>query len=319
MKSKKDFRIVFMGTPEFARRSLQKIIDEKFNVVCVVTAPDKPAGRGRKISESAVKKIASGKKIPVLQPLKLKNPEFLKKLKGFRPDLIVVVAFRILPEEIWSLPPEGTINLHASLLPDYRGAAPINHAIMNGEKLTGITTFFIEKDIDTGEVILREEVPIPFTMNAGELHDVLMVKGADLLAKSIHLIFAGNAPRNRQTKKDQIKTAHKIYPEDCRINWDKKPVSIYNHIRGLSPYPGAWTTLQTINSTEINLKILESEIIEESHKYSIPSVISDKKNYIRISISGGYIAIKELQLPGKKRMKIKDFLSGNKPDGWKIV
>ena len=315
---RKNFRIVFMGTPEFAQESLRKIIAEGLNVVGVITAPDKPSGRGRKVLESAVKKFAVEKNIPVLQPPNLKSPEFLEKLKKLNAHLNVVVAFRMLPETVWAMPENGTINLHASLLPDYRGAAPINRVIMNGEKKTGVTTFFIEKEIDTGNILYKEEVNIPESMNAGELHDILMKKGANLLIKTINNIISGNKKSVPQERAGQLNLAPKIYPEDCKIPWQHNVHSIYNHIRGLSPYPGAWTEILTNKDERFILKIYSSEIELEQHSFDTPSVIKESNKAFGIAVPGGIIHIKELQVPGKKKMNIQDFLRGNSIEGWKI-
>ena len=315
---KKNFRIVFMGTPEFAQESLREIIAEGLNVVGVITAPEKPSGRGRKVLEPAVKKYAIEKNIPVLQPPNLKSPEFLEKLKKLNAHLNVVVAFRMLPEVVWAMPKNGTINLHASLLPDYRGAAPINRVIMNGERKTGVTTFFIEKEIDTGNILFKEEVNIPESMNAGELHDILMKKGASLLIKTINSIISGNKDSIPQERASQLKLAPKIYPEDCKIPWQNKVHPIYNHIRGLSPYPGAWTEILTNKNEKFILKIYSSEIELKQHSFDTPSVIKESNKVFGIAVPGGIIHIKELQVPGKKKMKIQDFLRGNSIEGWKI-
>ncbi len=314
---KENFRIVFMGTPEFALESLRQIILEGFNVVCVITAPDKPAGRGKKIKESAVKKFAVSKEIPVLQPANLKDENFLHKLKAYKAHLNVVVAFRMLPEAVWAMPPNGTINLHASLLPDYRGAAPVNRAIMNGETVTGVSTFFIEKEIDTGNIILQKEVPVTFQMNAGELHDILMAEGAKLLTKTLELTLKGNVVPKPQSGRSNPKTAPKIHPADCKIPWKKEAIIIYNHIRGLSPYPGAWTAIETGDKKEITVKILAAGISTRSHNYPVGTLINSGKS-LEIAVNKGYLIINELQVPGKRRMSIKDFLLGNSTEDWKI-
>ncbi|MCD6598491.1 MAG: methionyl-tRNA formyltransferase, partial [Bacteroidales bacterium] len=287
--NKKDFRIAFMGTPEFALESLKKIIEENFQVVCVVTATDKPAGRGKKISESAIKKFAIQNNIPVLQPPNLKDIEFINDLNSFHAHLNVVVAFRMLPEAVWAMPPDGTINLHASLLPDYRGAAPINRVIINGEKKTGLSTFFIEKDIDTGKIILQKEIQIPAHMNAGELHDTLMVEGATLLIKTIVLIISGNVSPKPQSHVKVPKTAPKIHSEDCKIPWNKNANTIYNHIRGLSPFPGAWTEVVIQGREIIKVKIFETTVISEVHKIKVGSIISDNKTYLKVAVDGGFL------------------------------
>lgn len=316
---KDNFRIVFMGTPDFAQESLLKIIEEGFNIVAVITAPDKPSGRGRKLQESAVKKFANQKNLFVLQPTNLKDTTFLKELKNLKADLNVVVAFRMLPEAVWDMPIKGTINLHASLLPDYRGAAPINRAIMNGEQKSGVTTFLIEKEIDTGNILLSEEVDISDKMNAGDLHDILMEKGAKLLTDTINRIISGDIVSIPQRKSTHPKLAPKIHPEDCKIPWENDVQSIYNHIRGLSPYPGAWTGIQTTSGEEFSLKIFSAAYEKESHSFLTPTIIKDKNKEFRVSVPGGFINIIELQMPGKKKMKVQDFLQGNSINEWEIL
>ncbi len=316
---KDNFRIVFMGTPEFAQESLLRIIEEGFNVAAVITAPDKPSGRGRKLQESAVKKFANQKNLLVLQPTNLKDTTFLKELKNLKADLNVVVAFRMLPEAVWAMPKKGTINLHASLLPDYRGAAPINRAIMNGEQKSGVTTFLIEKKIDTGNILLSDEVDISDEMNAGDLHDILMEKGAKLLTDTIYRIISGDIVSVPQQKSTHLKLAPKIHPEDCKIPWENDVQSIYNHIRGLSPYPGAWTEIQIANGEKFSLKIFSAAYEKESHSFGSPTIIKDTNKEFRVSVPDGYIQILELQMPGKKKMSIQDFLRGNLIDEWEIL
>ena len=307
-----------MGTPEFANYSLKKIHQEGFKISCVITAADKPAGRGQKIKMSAVKNYAVANKLPVLQPPNLKDPEFVDKLKKIDADLFVVVAFRMLPEIVWDIPPHGTINLHASLLPDYRGAAPINHALMNGEKTTGVTTFYIEKEIDTGKIILQDEVHIDETMNAGMLHDLLMRKGGDLLLKTIRLIARGEDVPTIIQLSESSKKAPKLFPKDCKICWNNTLEKIYNHIRGLSPYPCAWSEAQGADGKTFQFKIFSAEMEKNTHKHSIPSIHTDGNNFLKISVHGGFLVIKELQLPGKKRMAITEFLRGSRDMDWVI-
>lgn len=299
-------KIVFMGTPDFAVASLKALLNAGENVVAVVTAPDKPAGRGQKMQSSAVKTFAEAHNIPVLQPLKLRDPKFLNELKSFAADLQVVVAFRMLPEVVWDMPPKGTINLHASLLPQYRGAAPINHAIINGEKITGVSTFFLTHDIDTGNIIFREEVDILPQDTAGDLHDRLMKTGAQLLVKTVKAIEEGNYQETPQNLEDtSLKQAPKIFKEDCNIDWNQSTQKINDLIRGLSPYPTAYTTLH-----DKVLKIFKAtpEIADVSE---IPgSIISDEKTFIKFACTDGYIRIEDLQIQGKKRMKTEDFLRG---------
>lgn len=299
-------KIVFMGTPDFAVASLKALLNAGENVVAVITAPDKPAGRGQKMQSSAVKTFAEAHNIPVLQPLKLRDPKFLNELKSFAADLQVVVAFRMLPEVVWDMPPKGTINLHASLLPQYRGAAPINHAIINGETVTGVSTFFLTHDIDTGNIIFREEVDILPQDTAGDLHDRLMKTGAQLLVKTVKAIEEGNYQETPQNLEDTtLKQAPKIFKEDCNIDWNQSTQKINDLIRGLSPYPTAYTTLH-----DKVLKIFKAtpEIAEVSE---IPgSIISDEKTFIKFACTDGYIRIEDLQIQGKKRMKTEDFLRG---------
>ncbi len=312
----KDFRIIFMGTPEFAVGSLKALIDSGFDVVAVVTAPDKPAGRGQKLQESDVKQYAKNFNIPILQPEKLKSPEFIDQLQSFRADLQVVVAFRMLPEVIWSMPRLGTINLHASLLPQYRGAAPINWAIINGDKKTGVTTFFIEKEIDTGKIIHSEEVEIADSDNAGVLHDKLMVTGANLLVKTVAAIQSGNYPQVDQVSSlplTTLRVAPKIFKETCKVNWNNDLGDIYNFIRGLCPYPASWTHLQNQQNNEtISAKIFETEKEIVLHSLTAGSILSDERTYLKVAVNQGFLKIKSIQLEGKKRLGIEEFLRGFK-------
>lgn len=302
-----------MGTPEFAVATLGSLVMNGFNVLAVVTAPDKPSGRGQKLSCSAVKKYALDNKLPVLQPQNLKDPEFISTLKSYNPDLFIVVAFRMLPGVVWNLPPAGTINLHASLLPDYRGAAPINHVIINGETTTGVTTFFINDKIDTGNILLREEVNINPGENAGELHDRLMVTGARLVIKTLKGLSDKALVPRTQSEFMQVgktpKEAPKIFPEDCFIKWDNTAATIHNLIRGLSPYPCARTIIHNADNRFI-VKISESLIITEKHNLNPGTILTDGKHYIRIAANDGFIEITDLQLEGKKRMTTAEFLRG---------
>jgi methionyl-tRNA formyltransferase len=309
----KDLRIVFMGTPDFAVATLGCLIMNGFNVVAVVTAPDKPAGRGRKLKKSAVKEFAEFSSLPVLQPESLKDPVFIDELMRLEPDLAIVVAFRMLPEVIWRIPKSGTINLHASLLPNYRGAAPINHAIINGETVTGVTTFFIDEKIDTGSILLREEVPIFAYDNAGDLHDRLKLNGARLVIKTIEGIATGNLKPKSQEEfvktGNILRPAPKLSPEFCIIDWKKDVLSVNNFIRGLAPYPCAKTFLRN-NDTELSLKIFEA-LPEKEHVSAEPGkIFSDGKKYIKIACSDGLINISSLQLEGKTRMSTAEFLRG---------
>ncbi|MDP2412861.1 methionyl-tRNA formyltransferase [Daejeonella sp.] len=300
-------KIIFMGTPDFAVASLSALLDADFDIVGVITAPDKPAGRGQKISESAVKRFAVKKGLKVLQPIKLKDPDFLKELKSLDADIQVVVAFRMLPELVWNMPPKGTINLHASLLPQYRGAAPINWAIINGEKRTGVSTFFLKQEIDTGDLLFAEELDIEDDDTAGDLHDKLMVIGAGLLVKTLKAIEAGKYKEVSQNthQENELKKAPKIFREDCLIKWDRPVKEVFNLIRGLSPHPAAFCHLQ-----DKTLKIY-SAIAEKKDISDKPgSVLTDNKTYLKFACRDGLISVLELQLEGKKRMKVDEFLRG---------
>lgn len=302
-----ELKIIFFGTPEFAVASLDALVSSGKKVVAVVTAPDKPAGRGMKLNSPAVKQYAELKKIPVLQPSKLKSPGFISELASFNANLQVIVAFRMLPELIWSMPQLGTINVHASLLPDYRGAAPINWAIINGEKETGVTTFKLQHEIDTGNILLQEKVEISEDMNAGELHDILKIKGAELLLKTIEGIENENIKEIPQTTLEttQIKHAPKIFTDHCKIDWENNIESIYNLIRGLSPYPGSFTDFEGKH-----LKIFRSKKEFQHHELKPGNFITDKKTYLKFSANGGFIHCLEVQISGKKRMSIEEFLRG---------
>jgi methionyl-tRNA formyltransferase len=317
----KTLRIVFMGTPEFAVSTLGTLLMNGFNVVGVVTAPDKPAGRGRKIAKSAVKEFAEFSYLPIIQPDNLKDPAFINTLKKLKADVFIVVAFRMLPEVVWKIPSIGTINLHASLLPQYRGAAPINHAIINGETETGITTFFIDEKIDTGNILLREKVQICPFENAGDLHDRLMRQGAKLVIKTIEGLVKNNIKPQSQLKfikpGEVLNTAPKILPEHCIIDWNKDPGKIHNLIRGLSPYPGARTFLRK-GSEIISLKIYESEPENEGHRFKPGHIISDGKHYLKIACKNGFVNILTLQLEGKKKMNTVEFLRGFKTSYYRI-
>lgn len=294
-----------MGTPDFAVASLDALVQANFNVVAVVTAPDKPAGRGQKLNESAVKKYAVEKGIPVLQPEKLKNPEFIEELKSYQADLQVVVAFRMLPVVVWSMPAKGTINLHGSLLPQYRGAAPINHAIINGEKESGVTTFFLKEEIDTGDIILSDSVAIADDETAGDLHDKLMVIGANLLVKTLHAIEAGEVNEQPQPQRGELKHAPKIFKEDCKIDWNNTAQKIHNLIRGLSPYPTAFTILN-----DKTLKVFKAEIEDKEPGIAAGGFLTDGKTYLKFAAKDGFIKLLDIQYEGKKRMLIEDFLRG---------
>lgn len=307
-------RIIFFGTPEFAACSLRKMLDSGYQVVAVVTAPDKPSGRGLKPRASEVKEMAVFTGIPVLQPVNLKSPEFLNELSSFRPDLQVVIAFRMLPEAVWKLPPLGTFNLHASLLPQYRGAAPVNHAIINGEKITGMTTFMLNEKIDEGRILLSEKLEIGSMENAGELHDRLMRTGADLVVRTLQGIIRGDlkdVPQDSLLPENMpLKTAPKIFREDCRISWNQDVEAIYNLIRGLSPYPGAFTEIRGKDGSLQTLKVFRGVPVTELPVHTAGSLISDGKTFIRFAAKNGYIEVQELQLQGRKPMLTGDFLRG---------
>lgn len=317
-----------MGTPEFAVPSLATLVKNNFNVVAVVTAPDKPAGRGRKITHSPVKKYALENQIPVLQPSRLKDPEFIEKISSYEADLQIVVAFRMLPEVIWKMPPMGTFNLHASLLPQYRGAAPINWAVINGETETGVTTFYIDEKIDTGRILLSEKVNIGNSETAGELHDQLMYKGSELVLITVKLILDGRVAPKLQNgfiaSQDILKPAPKIFKEDTLIHWGKSKNDVYNLIRGLSPYPGAYTKLTNPGNESWQLKIFNTESLVDHLENNIKNlspgrILTDNKTFLFIGCEDGFLAIKELQLEGKRRMNIADFLMGfSISDKWTV-
>jgi len=297
-----------MGTPDFAVATLKEIIAQEYNVVGVITAVDKPAGRGRKLRESAVKTYAKSKNLNILQPTNLKDPNFIKDLTTLEIDLAIVVAFRMLPKLIWEMPTYGTFNLHASLLPSYRGAAPINWAIINGEDKTGITTFFIDEKIDTGEIILQEEVPISPTETAGELHDTLMIKGAQLVLKTIASIANKTATVSAQPKGDAFKTAYKLNRDNTKIDWHNDIKTIYNLIRGLSPYPTAWCTLHDKGKSQA-IKIYKAHAEMQEHDIMIGK-LNVIDGTIKIAVAQGFIILDTLQLPGKKKMDYSSLLNG---------
>lgn len=303
-----NLRIIFMGTPNFAVTTLQTLIENNFNIVAVITAPDKAAGRGRKIQTSAVKEYALKNNLEILQPTNLKDKNFLNHLKSLNANLQIVVAFRMLPKEVWQMPKLGTFNLHASLLPNYRGAAPIHWAIINGETQTGVTTFFIDEKIDTGNIILQEKTSIKENTTVGELHDKLMHIGSNLVITTTKLIAKGNIDTKPQNQNENLREAPKIYTETCKINWGKPINKIYNLIRGLNPYPTAWTTLYN-NNKQLKLKIFDIEKEITNHKLKIGE-IKVSKNEIRIAVAQGFIKILSLQIEGKKKMKTKDLLNG---------
>lgn len=306
----RDLRIVFMGTPEFAVSILDGIIAEGYNVAGVITAPDKPAGRGRKLQESAVKKYAEKAGLRILQPANLKSPEFLKQLEEINPNVQVVVAFRMLPKAVWDYPEFGTFNLHASLLPQYRGAAPINWAIINGETATGVTTFYLDDKIDTGEVILQLGVPIEEDDNAGSLHDKLMHTGTKLVLATLDQIKMEMVKPLPQEEFALLNEAPKLTRENTKINWDLPKRQIYNFIRGLDPYPGAWSYLEE-NGKQSTVKIYGSSLLDEDHNLAHGTLVQENKQ-LKVAVTNGFLEILEIQLPGKKKMKSRDLLNGYK-------
>lgn len=311
---KKDLRIVYMGTPEFAVESLKRLVEGGYNIVGVITMPDKPMGRhGSVLQPSPVKQYAVSQGLKVLQPEKLKDESFVAELRELKADLQIVVAFRMLPEVVWNMPRLGTFNLHASLLPQYRGAAPINWAVINGETETGITTFFLKHEIDTGEIIDQVRVPIADTDNVGDVYERLMNLGGDLVVKTVDSILDGSVktvPQDKLAEGEILRPAPKIFKETCRIDWSKGVKQIYDFVRGLSPYPAAWTELCQGSTAPQVLKIYETDKIFAEHSFEPGAVVTDKKTYFRIAVTDGYINIRSLQLAGKKRMGVTDFLRG---------
>jgi len=314
---KEDLRIVYMGTPDFAVESLRTLVEGGYRVVGVVTRPDKPMGRHMsELQASPVKQYAVSQHIPVLQPEKLKDEDFLSSLRDLRADLQIVVAFRMLPEVVWNMPRLGTFNLHASLLPQYRGAAPINWAVIHGETETGATTFFLTHEIDTGKIILQKRIPIADTDNAGMVHDALMEMGGRLVVETVDLLLAGKADAIPQeefySNPEELKPAPKIFKDTCRISWARPTKQIYDFIRGLSPYPAAWTELINPEGKRVVLKIYESEKRIGEHAFETGTIHTDKKSYLDIAVPDGFVRLKTLQPAGKKRMNVTDFLNGNK-------
>jgi methionyl-tRNA formyltransferase len=309
-------RIVFMGTPGFAVESLKALVEGGYNIVGVITMPDKPVGKHQSTLQAGpVKEYALSQNLPLLQPEKLKAPDFIEQLKAWKADLQIVVAFRMLPEIVWDMPFLGTFNLHASLLPQYRGAAPINWAIINGEKETGVTTFFLTHEIDTGKIIFQERIPIEDTDNAEIIHDRLMRTGAGLVLKTVDAIINKEVrpieQKTKISKEESLKPAPKIFKETCLIDWRKMTKEVYDFIRGLSPYPTAWTEIKTAQGEILNLKIFETEKILKQHSLIPGSIVTDVKRELDIATSDGFIRIKNLQQAGKKRMPVEDFLRGN--------
>ena len=317
--NRQDFRIVFMGTPDFAVGSLRALVEGGYNVVAVVTMPDKPVGRHQsELSQSAVKQYAVAHNIPVLQPEKLKNPDFLEELRSYRADLQVIVAFRMLPEAVWDMPPHGTFNLHASLLPQYRGAAPINWAIINGDTETGVTTFLLDHEIDTGRIIHQARTPITEEDNVETVHDRLRDIGAGVVTQTVDDIIAGNIrpiDQDTLTADTEIRHAPKIFKDTCRLAFDLPVKCAFDFVRGMSPYPAAWTELVEENGKRTMLKIYATTREETTVAEAPGTVLTDGKTYFKIAFPDGYLALTQLQLAGKKRMTVSDFLRGYHPEG----
>lgn len=311
----KDIRIVFMGTPDFAVTILETLVTQKYTIAGVITAPDRPAGRGQKLRKSAVKVYAESQDLPILQPTNLKNQDFLDELAALNANVQVIVAFRMLPAVVWQMPEYGTFNLHASLLPQYRGAAPINWAIINGETKTGVTTFFIDEKIDTGAIIFQEELAIGENENAGSLHDRLMHLGAGLVTKTVDAIANGTVTTQIQPQSGDLKTAYKLYPENTKIDWEASSEIIHNHIRGLSPYPSAWCYLIN-NDKEERVKVYNAfakaydETSQEKEAKNNLGAIEIEDGLLKVTTLNGYIFITEIQLPGKRKMDVKSLLNG---------
>ena len=313
MMNKEDLRIVYMGTPDFAVEALRCLVEGGYNVVGVITMPDKPAGRGHKLQQSPVKQYALAHGLPLLQPEKLKDEAFLAQLRAWNADLQIVVAFRMLPEVVWTMPRLGTFNLHASLLPQYRGAAPINWAVINGDTETGVTTFFLKHEIDTGEVIRQERVPIADTDDAGTVHDRLMLLGGRVVTETVDAILAGTAasiPQEQMAASVPLRPAPKIFKDTCRIDWSRPVKQVYDFVRGLSPYPAAWTELHQPGQEPVVLKVFETEKLPGHHDQPVGAVMTDGKTYLRVAAADGWVGIRSLQLPGKKRLHVDELLRG---------
>jgi len=314
VKKKEEFSIVFMGTPDFAVASLKALLNAGYHIAAVITAPDKPSGRGKKPRSPAVKKFSEKAGLKVLQPVKLKDPGFLKALKNLHADLQVVVAFRMLPEQVWAMPPMGTINLHASLLPQYRGAAPIHHAIINGEKQTGLTTFLLQKEIDTGNILLQKKLEIGPEETVGELHDRMMVEGAKLLVETIEKLRDGKVTPIDQKKLITpgtiLKSAPKIYKNDCRIQWNNDLDSVHNFIRGLSPFPCAFSELKSPKGEIFHVKIYRASREKSSKHLSPGAILTDGKTYVKVAVVDGFIRLLEWQLADRKRLETEEILRG---------
>jgi methionyl-tRNA formyltransferase len=320
---KKSLKIIYMGTPEFAVEPLRALVNGGYNVVAVVTMPDKPAGRGMKLQSSPVKNFAISCNIPVLQPEKLKDDSFVEELRSYNADLQIVVAFRMLPEIVWSMPPKGTFNLHASLLPQYRGAAPIHWAVINGDKETGVTTFFLKHEIDTGDIIYQEKLAIGADEDTGSVHDRMMLIGSDLVLKTVDAVIENKVsplPQDNLLSASQLKPAPKLTKDNTRINWNSDGVAIVNLVRGLYPFPGAWTILTYPDGSECSMKIHKADFLHKNHDYTPGAVMLDGKNNFFIAAKDGYVIVERLQLAGGKALNSGDFLRGHTiSDGAKAV
>lgn len=306
----KDLRIIFMGTPDFAVESLRALVEGGYNIVGVITPPDRPAGRGRQVQQSAVKQYAESAGLHVLQPEKLKNPDFIAELEALQADLQVVVAFRMLPEVVWAMPRLGTFNLHGSLLPQYRGAAPLNWAVMNGDKETGVTTFLLSHEIDTGAILFHEKIAINADDNVGTIHDALMVIGSKLVLKTVDALADGNYTPMAQDESVELKPAPKIFKEDCKIDWNQPAEKIRNQVRGLSPYPAAWTAVQDAKGKELSMKIYAVQLGETCEGEKPGAVQTDGKTYLKVATADRWLFVEDMHLAGKKRLKVAEFLRG---------
>lgn len=310
---KEDLRIVYMGTPDFAVETLRLLVERGYNIVAVITMPDKPAGRGHKIQFSPVKQYALSVGLPILQPERLKDEQFLEELRSFNADLQIVVAFRMLPQVVWDMPPMGTFNLHASLLPQYRGAAPINRAIMNGDKETGITTFFLTHEIDTGRVIQRRSIPISDNDNVGIIHDKLMTLGAEMVCETVDNLIAGKVeaiPQEELMTDEPLRLAPKIHKETCRIDWSRTVEDLYNHVRGLSPYPAAWCEFVAPDGTATSVKVYEAKRNVCRHDNPMGTIVTDGCKSIDVACADGFLSLTSLQIAGKKRLAVEELLRG---------
>ena len=316
---KKDLRIVYMGTPEFAVESLRVLVEGGYNIVAVVTMPDKPAGRGHKLQSSPVKQYAEEQGLRLLQPERLKDETFLSELKALHADLQIVVAFRMLPEVVWAMPRYGTFNLHGSLLPQYRGAAPINWAIINGETETGVTTFFLQHEIDTGNIILQERTPIAPEDDLGTIYDRLMKMGAGLVLKTVEAIRSGEVKETPQRETDTLRLAPKIYKTTSRLDFNRNAEDLHNLVRGLSPYPAAWAEVETSNGQRVVMKVYRTSAEKAEPTEPVGTIVSDGKKMLKVACRDGYLHLEEVQMAGKKRMSVRDLLCGFHPEGVRIV